>query len=232
MNIHCLQHVPFENPGTITEWAALNHYSIGYTYFFENDFLLPSVNDIDALIVMGGNMNVDEEAIYPWLQQEKAFIKAAIDAGKKVMGICLGSQLVAAACGSKVYPDREKEIGFFPIQFNTAALLHPLFSHFNNTYTVFQWHGDTFDLPENAWLIASSAACKHQGYLIGNNVLGLQFHFEMNETILSDMFMHDGKELEEKGNYIQTKAAVQNGTFHLEQNRKDMFLLLDKFFTA
>lgn len=185
---------------------------------------------MDALLIMGGCMNVDEEIKFPWLRQEKAFIKAAVDAGKKVLGICLGSQLLAAALGSKVYPASQKEIGFLPLQFTGGALAHPFFQHFNNLYTVFQWHGDTFDLPGNALLIASTDVCKHQAYLINNHVLGLQFHFEMNETVLDNMLLHDGHELEEEGNYIQTKAAIENGNAHLKQNKKDLFLLLDKFF--
>lgn len=187
---------------------------------------------MDALLIMGGCMNVDEEIKFPWLRQEKAFIKAAIDAGKKVMGICLGSQLLAAALGSKVYTANQKEIGFLPLQFTEGALAHPFFHHFNNPYTVFQWHGNTFDLPTNALLIASTDVCKHQAYLINNHVLGLQFHFEMNETVLDNMLLHDGHELEEEGNYIQTKAAIQNGHAYLKQNKKDLFLLLDQFFAV
>jgi GMP synthase-like glutamine amidotransferase len=230
VNIHCLQHAVFENPGTIAEWVLLNNHTISYTYFFENDFELPLVKDIDALLIMGGCMNVDEEIKFPWLRQEKQFIKEVIDDGKKVIGICLGSQLLAAASGNKVYPANQKEIGFFPVQFTPEALAHPLFDHFNRPCTVFHWHGDTFDLPEHSLLIASTDACKHQAFLIGNNVLGLQFHFEMNEAVIQDMLLYDGHELEEEGVYIQTKEEIKNGYVYLSQNRKDMYLLLDKFF--
>jgi GMP synthase (glutamine-hydrolysing) len=149
-----------------------------------------------------------------------------------VIGICLGTQLIAAALGSKVYAGSEKEIGFFPLGFTKEALAHPLFSHFSNPYIVFHWHGDTFDLPQHAQLVASTHVCKQQAYLIGNQVLGLQFHLEMNETILEDMLLHEGLELEEKGAYIQSKETIKNGYVHLAQNKKDMFLLLNKFFAA
>ena len=230
MNIHCLQHVAFENPGTIKDWAEENHHSINYTCFFEESFVLPHLKDIDALIIMGGNMNVDEEKEYTWLRKENELIRAAIDAGKKVIGICLGSQLIAAAIGCKVYPNQEKEIGFFPVQFSVDALNHFLFNHFSNPYTVFHWHGDTFDLPFNTQLIASSEACKHQAYLIGDSVLGLQFHFEMNQPIIDDMIKHDEQELEEVGKYIQSKAQIQNSHQYLLKNKIDFFTLLDKFF--
>jgi GMP synthase-like glutamine amidotransferase len=230
MHIHCLQHVTFENPGTIVEWAKNHHHIISYTHFFEENFTLPNVNAIDALLVMGGYMNVDEEEKYPWLVAEKQFIKDVTAVNKKVMGICLGSQLIATALGSKVYYASEKEIGFFPINFTSEALQHSLFNHFTNPYNVLHWHGDTFDLPRNATLIASTGACKHQAFLIGTNVLGLQFHFEMNETVIEDMLLHDGHELEEQGNFIQTKEIIRQHYHHLQQNKKDMFLLLDKFF--
>jgi GMP synthase-like glutamine amidotransferase len=229
MHIHCLQHVAFENPGTIMEWVKNNGHKISYTHFFQENFTLPNVADMDALLIMGGYMNVDEETKYPWLVAEKQFIKEVIAANKKVLGICLGSQLIAAALGCKVYYATEKEIGFFSINFTGEALQHTLFNHFTNPYTVFHWHGDTFDLPANAQLIASTDSCKHQAFLVDNNVLALQFHFEMNETVIEDMLLHDGHELEEKGNFIQTKERIKQHYQHLQQNKKDMFLLLDKF---
>jgi GMP synthase-like glutamine amidotransferase len=109
-------------------------------------------------------------------------------------------------------------------------LQYSLFNHFTNPYNVFHWHGDTFDLPSNAILVASTATCKHQAFLIGNNVLALQFHFEMNETVIENMLLHDGHELEEQGNFIQTKEIIRQHYHHLQQNKRDMFLLLDKFF--
>lgn len=229
MKIHCFQHAPFESPGTILEWAAGKNHTISYTYFFEENYLLPEVNDFDALLIMGGSMNVDEEEKYPWLKIEKQFIKETIDAGKKVMGVCLGSQLIAASQGKRVYKAAEKEIGFFPVQFTSEALLHPLFDHFTNPYFVFQWHGDTFDLPAGAELIASSDTCKHQAFVLGTNVLGLQFHFEMNEPIIEDMLINDDQELDEKGMFISGKEQIRNNYFYLDQNKKDLFVLLDKF---
>lgn len=229
MNIHCFQHIAFETPGTILDWAKQNNHAVTYTYFFAEGYLIPSLNNIDLLIIMGGFMNVEEEEKFPFLIEEKQFIKRAIEAGKKVIGICLGSQLIAAALGSNVYQSKEKEIGFFPITFTDAALQHPLFNHFSKEYTVFHWHGDTFDLPANAQLIASTSVCKHQAYLIGSNVMGLQFHFEMNEEVIEQMLLHDGHELDEKGPCIQTREQIRDSYRQFHQNKKDVALLLDKF---
>ena len=229
MKIHCFQHVAFETPGSIIEWAHHHQHDICYTRFYERLPVFPLINDVDILLVLGGSMNVDEDAKYPWLREEKDFIRQAISAGKKVMGICLGSQLIARALGSEVYPQAEKEIGFFPVQFTEEGIQHPFFNHFKNPSMVFHWHGDTFHLPAGAALIASSQSCKNQLYLFGNNVLGLQFHLEMNEEVMNEMLLHDIVELNEKGKYIQTKELIKNGYQYLTQNKNDLFRLLDKF---
>ncbi len=230
MRIHCLQHVAFETPGTIIEWAILHGHVITYTCFFEDNFSLPELTAFDALLIMGGYMNVDEEQKFQWLKQEKKFIKDSVDAGKQVLGICLGAQLIASALRCVVYPGKEKEIGFFPVSFSTGALRNSLVDHFSSPYTLFHWHGDTFDLPENAVVLASTDVCKHQAYFIHPNILGLQFHLEMNENTIEQMLLHDEEELKEREKYIQSVAEIRDGYIWLEQNKKDLFLLLDKFF--
>ncbi len=128
MQIHCLQHIAFENPGTIAAWASTNNHSISYTYFFNQHFLLPAINSFDALLVMGGCMDTDEDEKFPWLKAEKQFIRLAIDAGKKVIGICLGAQLIAAALGAAVITAGKKKLVFilcnFPMKlYSTHCLI-------------------------------------------------------------------------------------------------------------
>jgi len=227
MRIHCFQHVSFENLGNISGWVNEKNHTLSYTHFFEKEPVFPELDTIDALIILGGYMNVDEEDKYPWLRSEKEYVRKAIEAKKKVLGICLGSQLIASVLGSKVYANTQKEIGFYPIEIEPQ---NALFSHFQRPSVVFHWHGDTFDLPQNTKPIASSKACQNQAYMLENHVLGLQFHLEMNQTIIEQMLMHDGVELQEKGDFIQTKETIRNQYGCLEQNQKDMFTLLDKFF--
>jgi len=229
MKIHCLQHVSFETPGTIIDWVERNGHSISYTCFFEENHSLPALDGIDALLIMGGYMNVEEEEKFPWLVREKHFIREAFDSGKKIIGICLGAQLIAASLGAKVYKAKEKEIGFFPVTFTRKALGHSLFNHFKNPYPVFHWHGDTFDLPDWALRIATTTVCENQAFLIGKNVLGMQFHPEMNEPIIEALMLHDATELSESGAFIQNSSEIKNQYNHLHQNRDDLFLLLDKF---
>ncbi|MCB9081792.1 MAG: type 1 glutamine amidotransferase [Lewinellaceae bacterium] len=230
LRLHVLQHVRFETPGSILPWAEQHGHSLSFTHYWAQEPTLPTLDTFDALLVLGGFMNVDEEDTFPWLRTEKEFIREAIAAGKKVLGICLGAQLIAAALGASVYSGREKEIGFFPIQYTAEALAHPLFRHFTNPYIAFQWHSDTFDIPGGAQWLATSVACPHQAFSIGNQVLALQFHLEMTSSILHDMLAHDGQELEESGTFIASATQIQRQISHLQQNQQDLFLLLDKFF--
>jgi GMP synthase-like glutamine amidotransferase len=232
MHIHCFQHESSETPGTIVEWAKIHSHTITYTCFFEKNFSLLPLDDFDVLLIMGGPMNVDEEEKYPWLPTEKNYIKKAIESGKKVLGICLGSQLIAAALGCQVYKGKEKEIGFFPVSFSDNALSNPIFNHFSKKYSLFHWHGDTYDLPENAMLIASTAICQHQAYIINSQVIGLQFHLEMNEYTIEKMILYGSDELLENSDFIQTSEEIRSRYTCLEKNRKDMFVLLNKFLNS
>jgi GMP synthase-like glutamine amidotransferase len=177
MRAHLFQHVAFEGLGSISSWLKSQNAVITNTRFFENTEL-PKVDDVDLLIIMGGPMSVNDEKLYPWLVDEKRFIKEAIMRGKGVLGVCLGAQLIASSLGSRVYPNREKEIGWFPIH----SVLPPEENHrlfqFPNECLVFHWHGETFDLPPSATLLARSEVCENQAFQIDRRVIGLQYHLE------------------------------------------------------
>jgi GMP synthase-like glutamine amidotransferase len=129
-------------------------------------------------VVMGGPMGVGDESTYDWLAPEKAFIREAIGAGKTVVGVCLGAQLIAEVLGARVYRGPEKEIGWMPIQLTLGGRDSAVFGHLPPSIEVFHWHGDTFDLPAGATHLARSAVCEHQAFLWGERVLALQFHLE------------------------------------------------------
>jgi GMP synthase-like glutamine amidotransferase len=221
MNIHILQHVSFESPGMITDWAAARQHPLSYTFLFEDEIVYPELATFDMLLIMGGPMGVYEEAQWPWMKAEKAFIKQAVDAGKIVLGICLGSQLLAEALGAKVYPNAVKEIGFFPV----AVIDDELTAHLPKEWMVFHWHGDTFDLPEASVLLASSGACKNQAYRMGKCV-GLQFHPEADVALIQQMVHHEKAELV-KDEYVQTEAAIMAALHLGDANKELLFNLLD-----
>ena len=175
MRAHYLQHVPFEGLGSIGPWLEAAGYEVTGTRFFEAA-KLPDKNEIDLLVVMGGPMSIHDEHEFPWLVPEKRFVRKVIESGKPVVGICLGAQLIASAMGAKVYRNEAKEIGWFPIQ-GAGDKGGATFS-FPPSLMVFHWHGETFDLPDGATLLASSKACVNQAFQLGRSVIGLQFHLE------------------------------------------------------
>ena len=224
LRIHYFQHHPSEGLCSIEEWISSAGHSLTSTRFYENQ-TLPELSEIDWLIVMGGPMNVNDEKEFEWLAREKKFIREAIDHDKIVLGICLGSQLVSAALGARVYANNEKEIGWFDIELTKSAQ-SGLFSDMGSVLRVFHWHGDTFDLPENAILLASSAATMNQGYIYKGKVLALQFHMEQTVESMNAMINSWGGELK-AGKYVQTVKELQN-TGLLESNKKILFGLLTR----
>lgn len=225
MRLHYLQHVPFENPGSILTWAKENGHVITNTQLYEND-LLPTQQDFDWLVVMGGPMNIYEEEQYPWLADEKVFIREAIASSKVIIGLCLGGQLIADVIGGKVTQNQHKEIGWFPIQLSEEVRSSPLFSFFPEQPIVFQWHGDTFSiLPEDTVCIAKSDACKHQAFIYKNRVFGFQYHLENTLEIIGDLVENCRGEMVQ-GAYVQTPEELLTHPEYIEQNNKWMNMFL------
>lgn len=177
MKIHYLQHVPFEGLGSIENWIYERNHQLTVTRVYEDaDF--PAMEDFDWLIIIGGPMNIYEDEQYPWLKDERQFIKKTIQAGKIVLGICLGAQFIADALEAKVFPNTHKEIGWFPIELTDEGRASSLLREFPKKFQVFHWHGDTFPLPQGAIPLAKSQACEQQAFLYQERVLALQFHLE------------------------------------------------------
>jgi len=225
MRIHFIQHVPFEYPGSIKDWAEENKHTTSYTKVYEAVTFL-SVNEFDMLVIMGGPMGVYEEDKYEWMQHEKSCIKNAIAANKKVLGICLGAQFIAEALGSKVYPHTIKEIGWLPVE---KVIEQPLTEHLPQTFTTFHWHGDTFNLPANAVHLFKTTACAQQGFIYKDHVAGLQFHMEIKEDLLNDMTEYERAELI-KAEYVQTEDEIKQLTpNYIAEQKTYVYKFLNKF---
>lgn len=210
MRIHYLQHVPFEDPANIVPWAKHRGHKLTGTHLYKQE-ALPAMDQLDWLIIMGGPMNIYEEAEYPWLSYEKEFIKEAIARGKAVVGICLGGQLIADVLGGKVTKNPEGEIGWLPVRFNAAAFQSPLFKNFPEVAQVFHWHNDTFStLGKDSVCIAGSEACGHQAFIHRDRVVGFQFHMESTSVSIAALIEHCGHEMT-GGAYVQNAAQVQAG---------------------
>ncbi|MAS93592.1 MAG: amidotransferase [Verrucomicrobiales bacterium] len=199
MKAHYLQHVPFEGPGYIELWLGEREIPLGCTRLFAND-AFPHPDEFDLLIIMGGPMSVNDEELYPWLSQEKRFIRESIEAGKSILGVCLGAQLIASALGAAVYSGNETEIGWFPV-FPVSGDL------FEMEETVFHWHGETFDLPVGASHLARSEGCENQAFRFGERVVGLQFHLETTPQTVAEM-LENGREELVPSAYIQDEKTI------------------------
>ncbi len=209
MKLHYFQHVPFEDLAKIENWAILNNFQISSTKFF-NDYNKIDIDSIDWLVIMGGPMSIYEYGKYPWLKEEKLMIEKFIKKGKFVLGICLGAQLIADVLGVRVYKNNYKEIGWLPINF-IKKQNHILDNIFLDSIHVFQWHGDTFNIPEGAIKIASSEACPNQGFIYENKVIGLQFHIESTLKSIKKLIISCGNEIK-IDRYIQNEQEILNNT--------------------
>ncbi|MFN8288126.1 MAG: type 1 glutamine amidotransferase [Chitinophagales bacterium] len=224
MRIHVLQHEPYEGPGLIHEWANERGYIVSITEVFNNQ-PLPSTDLFDCLVIMGGAMSVNDESIYAWLKPEKELVRQTVKADKLILGICLGAQMIASALGKAVYKNGKKEIGWFPVTL-TQAGENKLSSGWHNQ-TFFHWHGETFDLPEGAELLASSSACLNQAFIIGQKIWAFQFHPEVNQQVLHQMVSSGSAELI-KEEFIMTPDEVLQQEPIIQQTRPLLFNLLDK----
>ncbi len=184
MKVIIIKHIDIEGPGTIGDFLDCNDIPYRVINIFNGEPLPDSLSEISAVIVLGGPMNVYEEDKYPFLKQEDEFLKEVIEAGLPTLGFCLGAQLIAKAKGAIVKKAPQKEIGWFKISLDRNGSSDPLFQEFPGEVDVFQWHGDTFDIPDGAVKLAESELCSNQAYRIGDNIYGLQFHVEVTDEMI------------------------------------------------
>jgi GMP synthase-like glutamine amidotransferase len=221
MRVHYFQHVPFEGLGSVAGWLEARSARVTSTRFFE-DSRLPRMADVDWLIILGGPMSVNDEKACPWLREEKAFIAEAAARDKVMLGICLGAQLIASAMGARVYAAPQPEIGWFPIERTGAPGIRALPPHAE----VFHWHGETFDLPSGARGIARSGACENQAFVMGERVVGFQFHLETTPTAARAMIAACGEELV-PGRFIQTAERILASAERFDRINAVMIDVLD-----
>jgi GMP synthase-like glutamine amidotransferase len=205
MRVHWFQHAPFEGLGLIEGWLQGRGHTLTCTRLYAGEAPPATAGGFDWLIVMGGPMNIYQYRDHPWLRPEQRLIAAAVREGKRVLGICLGAQLIADALGGKVYQNGEREIGWYPVlavpdgAASAFALPHETL--------VLHWHGDTFSLPPGSIWLAASAGCAHQAFSVGRRVLALQFHLEMTGADIARITAACADELM-PGKYVQSLAEI------------------------
>lgn len=178
------QHVPFEPLGTLDPLLKEHGFRIRYVNFSRDPSQRPRVAGYDALIVLGGPMNVDETAEYPNLATELGLIGEALERGRHVLGICLGAQLLAKALGGSVDANGEHEIGWHEVRTTAEGAADPVLSALDAPAPLFHWHGDRFEVPPGATRLAESDLCGNQAFRYGDLALGLQFHLEVDRPLI------------------------------------------------
>jgi len=213
LHIHYLQHVPFEDLGSLEAALLGMGHTIGCTRLYADD-PLPTIDDFDALIVMGGPMGVHDEPLYPWLGDEKALLRSVIgDTRKPLLGICLGAQLIATVLGTEVRRNPHREIGWFPLQLDPAFIASRWGDCLADGTFAFHWHGDTFTMPQGSLPIGSSEACLTQGYILDGRIIGLQFHLETTANSAKALISECADELDDSP-FVQSAETIMAHSEH------------------
>lgn len=188
-NCVVIQHVPFEGPGRIAEWMRDRGHNLREVHLYRGD-PLPDMEAVDWAVLMGGPMSVNDTEQYEWLIPEILWVRNLIEHRRRVLGICLGAQIIARALGSQVYPSHEGEIGWYSVSVHTSAPVA-----LPENMEALHWHGETFDLPSGAVRWASSAACPNQAFCFNKRVMGLQFHLESTKESVEALVTNAGHEI-------------------------------------
>jgi GMP synthase-like glutamine amidotransferase len=219
MRVLIFRHVPFEDAGLIA--PVLEESGVGFDYadLYRDGAPLPDTTAYDGLIFMGGPMSANDPL--PYLDREKDFIAQAAVRGQPLLGVCLGSQLIARSLGASVGRNPEKEIGWFDIHFTEAAAGDALFGGLAGPENVFHWHGETWDLPPGAVRLAGSKACPNQAFRAGRNIYGLQFHLEVTPAMIANWLVQE----QNCGDVRELRAPIDpyGNSLRLEELSKVVF---------
>lgn len=207
------QHDPVEGLGLFAQVLEKQRLSFHMIQVFQGETPRADWADIQALVILGGRMSVNEEERYPFLRWEKTILRTALREGIPTLGISLGAQLIAAASGAAVYQRNFKEIGWYPISTTPEGQMDPILGYLPERPMVFQWHGDSFELPKGAYRLAFSDHYENQAFRIGRNVYGLQFHLEVTPTMIERWMDDYWKELAQAPYVSPEKIRADTGSY-------------------
>jgi GMP synthase-like glutamine amidotransferase len=229
MDIKVIQHVAFEGPGAIADWAHARGHGLSSLYAEDID-PRTARDDFSLLVVMGGPMGVRDVERFPWLLQEAQFIEGVLARKTPILGICLGAQLLAKILGARIYSNRESEIGWFDVIYDRAQAQGTAFEGIaqgTDRQTVFHWHGETFDLPAGSRRLARSEACENQAFVYADSVYGLQYHWEVQPDGIGRLLENCAEDLSAGGPYVQSAETIAGQTHHQPGCEQSLHEFLD-----
>ncbi len=226
-----LQHVANEGLGIIEPILAKRDLIPQFVKLYEGDEVPESIDRVAALIILGGPMSVNDVENHPYIKDEIRLIQDAFRFGTSILGICLGAQLIAKAAGATVYKGKEKEIGWYDISLTPSGKRDPLFGSMPDTLKVFQWHGETFDMPVGATRLATSDLFPNQLLRVVGHAYAMQFHLEVDEPMIRSFIEAGAEELAELKGAIDPDAILNDIPKYIEELNEHGRRFLDAFFS-
>jgi len=217
-----IKHIDIEGAGTLEDFLANGTRDVSLVNVSAGEKLPDTLAGVEALVCLGGPMNVYEEKKYPFLSGEDILLKDALARRIPVLGICLGAQLLAKACGAKVTKAGVKETGWSKVSLTAEGKNDRLFKGLPGELNVFEWHEDTFEIPGGGVLLAEGAACRNQAFRVGGNAYGIQFHIEVTPEMIGSWIKHytkDGQPSRAAAREMLREASVNNNGFYRQAQK-------------
>ncbi len=224
MRIHCVLHASFEGPAAIRDWAHAKALEMTATRTYAGE-QLPGTSEFDFLVVMGGPQSPLEIEKYPFLRDEIELVSRAVADQKVILGICLGSQIIAEALGAATQRSPQKEIGVFPVTLTQEGRVDPIFKNFPDKFPAFHWHNDMPGIPDGAVLLAKSPGCPHQAFRYAERIYGLEFHLEPTRESAKELIDSCPDDLAPSV-YTQTEKEILSADFGTINGKMETILEL------
>jgi GMP synthase (glutamine-hydrolysing) len=222
MKILFVIHAAFEKPGCIKTWAEKQKHQTQEVHPYKGE-KLPDIKDFDFLVVMGGPQSPLKIDKAPYLADEIELIKQAVKEKKRIIGVCLGAQLIGEALGAKTERSPHREIGAYPIELLDGAERDPVFRQFPKEFDVMHWHSDMPGIPKEAVVLAASAGCPRQVFRFGDRIYGFQCHFELTQELVKGMIDNCPDDLK-AGTYVMTEKELMRVDYSQINSRMENVL--------
>jgi GMP synthase-like glutamine amidotransferase len=209
LRVQIIQHSAADASAAVLPILDLLGHQVSITRLDRGDEI-PGDVDHDVLMMFGGGISLTSKEPPPWVEPEKCLIRRYVDRDRRVLGICLGAQLIAAALGASVRRNREPEVGWHQVSKVDGAAETGVASSLPKSMTAFHWHQDTFEIPPGARRLFQSPATRNQAFAIGDHIFGFQFHFEANERTVRT-FVAVSSLLQKEGRFVQSEAEILQG---------------------